>query len=67
MCLICVRDWSGNPFFFWANPLFCVHLYGNYCDAHFKVYETNTHREQVELLEKDYLEILKAEGNLLVK
>jgi len=29
--------------------------------------KTNRHREQVDLLERDYLEILKAEGNLLVK
>jgi len=32
-----------------------------------KFIKTNTHREQVELLEKNYLEISKAEGNLLVK
>lgn len=29
--------------------------------------KTNRHREQVELLEKDYLEILQSEGKLLVK
>ncbi len=32
-----------------------------------KFIKTNRHREQVELLERDYLEIVKAEGNLLVK
>jgi PAT family beta-lactamase induction signal transducer AmpG len=29
--------------------------------------KTNRHRQQVEILEKGYVEILKAEGNLLVK
>jgi MFS transporter, PAT family, beta-lactamase induction signal transducer AmpG len=29
--------------------------------------KTNRHREQVELLERDYVDVLKAEGNLLVK
>ncbi len=33
----------------------------------FKFIKINRHREQVEILEKDYSEILKAEGNLLVK
>ncbi len=32
-----------------------------------KFIKTNRHREQVELLEKNYLDVLKAEGNLLVK
>jgi membrane protein implicated in regulation of membrane protease activity len=29
--------------------------------------KTSRHREQVELLERDYVDVLKAEGNLLVK
>jgi len=32
-----------------------------------KFIKTDRHREQVELLESNYLNILKAEGNLLVK